>query len=664
MTKQFLQDLVNRFSSAYACYKIVFDDKGNTEDFIITDFNRAFEEISGLNENKLSGKSATEALSWLKNDHYDWIGFFEKIAMSNTGQESVCTIKISGQKYKMTAYSPQRMHIVTLLERESEDRMKAYTIDCDAPFLRGYKSLPPVPRAKNTNRRKTDIFSSLAPCEETHGFSDILGSAKRENDINDLYRQSEFLRTIFESIGDGVIAVDREGLITLLNKSAQEITGWINEEVRGRKFIDIFKFMSEETRKPLEDPFAEVMRTGKVISLSNRAGLINKQGCFVPVAHSVAPIQNEKGEIFGVVMVLRGAGYDLEQQEHILDLIYHDFLTGLYNRRFLSENIDRLDTPENLPLSVIIGDVNGLKLTNEALGPAEGDKLLIKVAESFRESCRAEDVIIRWGSDEFLIILPKTPLETVHEIAGKMQDAFIEKSEAPLQISVALGYEVKEKTEQNLGDVLSKAEKWMYYKKLLEGKSHRNAIVNTLLSMLCENDISTEKHSKRLGTYCHGIGRKMDLSCEEQYELSLLAILHDIGKVGIRKDILQKPGSLSSEEWREMRRHPEIGYRIMQNMPELSIISEYILLHHERWDGNGYPKGYKGEKIPLLCRIISIIDAYDVMTTGRVYKRARSNNEAITELKLHAGTQFDPLIVGLFTEVLMEAKQVSVQYVV
>ena len=257
-----------------------------------------------------------------------------------------------------------------------------------------------------------------------------------------------------------------------------------------------------------------------------------------------------------------------------------------------------------------------------------------------------------------MIMLPQTQSETVREIAQKMQQTFIEKSEGPMQISVALGYAVKEKESQTLHDVLHEAEKWMYHKKLLERKSQRYITVNTLLSMLYENDVDTEEHSKRMEAYCRVIGKKMELSSEQQSELSLLAILHDIGKIGIRQDIIRKPGIPSLEEWREIRRHPEIGYRITQNMPDFSRISEYILLHHERWDGKGYPKGYKGENIPLLCRILAVTDAYDVMTTGRVYKKARSCSEAIAELRQNAGTQFDPQIVELFVEALTAAKQV------
>jgi HD-GYP domain-containing protein (c-di-GMP phosphodiesterase class II) len=154
-----------------------------------------------------------------------------------------------------------------------------------------------------------------------------------------------------------------------------------------------------------------------------------------------------------------------------------------------------------------------------------------------------------------------------------------------------------------------------------------------LLATLYENSAETEEHSKRLQDCCLSIGKKLKLSNQELSELSLLAVLHDIGKIGISQQVLQKPGPLTSQEWEEVRRHPEIGYRITKNIPELSIVAEYILLHHERWDGTGYPKGLKGEEIPLLCRILAVADAYDVMTHGRVYKAACDTGSAIVEFK-------------------------------
>jgi HD-GYP domain-containing protein (c-di-GMP phosphodiesterase class II) len=214
-----------------------------------------------------------------------------------------------------------------------------------------------------------------------------------------------------------------------------------------------------------------------------------------------------------------------------------------------------------------------------------------------------------------------------------------------------MGCDVKLHTE-SFKRTIQSAEEKMYHQKLLEGKSYKNSIITTLLATLHERSNETEEHDIRIKKYCMAIGSELKLSSEEMNELSLLAILHDIGKVGIHQGVLQKPGPLSSVEWEEMKRHPEIGYRIAQNTPELTVVAKYILSHHERWDGNGYPRRLKEESIPLLCRIISVVDAYDAMTNDRAYRKAISKNEAMKELEVNAGTRFDPRIVKVFLNLI------------
>lgn len=332
----------------------------------------------------------------------------------------------------------------------------------------------------------------------------------------------------------------------------------------------------------------------------------------------------------------------------ILYLSFHDSLTGLFNRRFFEEEMKRLDCARQLPISIIMGDINGLKLVNDIFGHLEGDKILKIAAEILKTSCRTEDIIARWGGDEFVILLPQTSNEEVSKLCKRIENSFKSIKNDNTIVSISLGYSTKTKMAEDILQSLKQAEDYMYQRKLLESKSLRSSVVASIKSTLHERSCETEEHAERIRTYCMEIGNAIGINDKMMDELMLFAVLHDIGKVAIKDTVLNKPAPLSAEEWAEMKRHSETGYHIAQATPELSHIAEYILCHHENIDGTGYPRGLSGDEIPLLSRILAIADAYDAMTSDRPYRRALTKEEALRELEKNAGTQFDKKIVRLF----------------
>ncbi|WMJ85151.1 PAS domain S-box protein [Oscillospiraceae bacterium LTW-04] len=501
--------------------------------------------------------------------------------------------------------------------------------------------------------RLVEAYSCPIGLKETPQlFSIIFDVTDRETYKSNLFFEKELLNTTLKSIGDGVVTTDLAGKITSLNSIAEKIVGWGQDEAIGMDFSTIFVLKNEETEEPVESPVEKVLKTGKIIGLANHTIIVNRFGERISIADSAAPIKNESGQIFGVVMVFRDIRSEKKHQDEILYLSYHDALTGLYNRRFVETELNKLNLDKRVPVSVIMGDVNGLKITNDVFGHAIGDELLKNVSAVFNETCTPNDIVARWGGDEFLLILPNRTIVYAEETTEQLRENFKKRKVGTLQLSVSLGCAERSNPGQEMEDVIRQAEEWMYHQKLLDGKSYRNAIVNTLLATLYEKSMETEEHTKRLFKYCEAIGKELKLSDKTMNELSLLSVLHDIGKVGIHQSILKKPGPLLPDEWIEMKKHCEIGYRITQNTPELSLVSEYILYHHERWDGNGYPKGLRGEEIPICCRILAVADAFDAMTNDRIYRKALNLNDAIKELKNNAGTQFAPYIVDHFIEVL------------
>lgn len=512
-------------------------------------------------------------------------------------------------------------------------------------------------RLKSGEIRMVDVYTSpVSYLGQPVLFSILFDVTDREEYRRTLFQERELLHVTLHSIGDGVLTTNNDGTITSLNKAATDVTGWQEDEALGHHFTDVLPLQNSQTGKEVTNPIWQVLQSGTTVELENHTMLRRRDGNIVPINDSAAPIRNEKGQSFGAVMVFRDISHDAEQQSQILYLSYHDPLTGLHNRRYLEEQLKRLDIAGQLPLAVIMGDVNGLKITNDVFGHEKGDLLLKKVAEALQSVCRKRDVLARWGGDEFLMLLPHTDQQQADRFMTRVKNEFNKKSNDGLPISVSLGCSVKTEKEADIRAVMRDAEEWMYHQKLLESQSYRNSIINTLLATLYEKSTTTEEHAKRLKEYCVVMGKELKLNDEDLNELALLAVLHDIGKVGIHQNILQKNGPLNRTEWADMKQHVEIGYRIAQNTPELSSVAEHILSHHEHWDGSGYPRGLKGQQIPLLCRILSVADAYDAMTYDRSYRKALPTADAKQELLRGSGSQFDPDMVNLFLKLLQEGK--------
>ncbi len=468
---------------------------------------------------------------------------------------------------------------------------------------------------------------------------------KRVEDTLDAERKR--LAITLKSIGDAVISTDDKGGVIMMNKVAEELTGWRNGDALGKPLEEVFYIINEYTRKRCENPVEKVLRTGNIVGLANHTSLISKDGTEYCIDDSAAPICDKEGNIIGVILVFRDVSIERKRHRKIEYLSFHDKLTGLYNRVYLEEELKRLDTERQLPISMIMGDVNGLKLVNDAFGHDLGDILLSKVAQILKSVCRSEDIIARWGGDEFVILLPKADSEVAADICKRITAVCRRHNKDPVKPNISLGYAVKDESSQDIFNVLKEAEDWMYRKKLMDSRSARSSIIASLENSLYERSHETTEHALRIGKLASQLGKAIGISESDMDDLALLAKLHDIGKISVPDEVLLKDGPLSSREWKTMKRHPESGYRIAVASDGLAHIADAILAHHEWWDGSGYPNGLKGEQIPIIARILAIADAYDVMTNGRPYKKAISNDQALKKIGECAGTQFDPGLVEM-----------------
>lgn len=454
-------------------------------------------------------------------------------------------------------------------------------------------------------------------------------------------RKKEY-HTLFQENPVGLIRVNNQGKIIDINKEILKYFDFLKK--RDIKKYNFFELPTVR-KKGLVNKFKSNWKydeavTGEISFLYN--------GDTTWLNYFIKPIIIEKDEVIEAIIACQDITKAKKNEEKLKYLTFKDSLTGLYNRTYFKEELNRYDTKRQLPLSIILGDVNGLKLTNDAFGHQKGDELLVKISEIIKESCRQEDLIARWGGDEFVILLPSTDKEGVVDICNRIKESFEEIKGEPVKPSIALGYATKIKHEEDIEDIFKIAEDLMYKNKLNESRNAHGVIIASLKETLNEITNETFQHCERLKELALKLGKVMKVPEYQLIDLELLAELHDLGKVAISENIIKKEGPLTLEEWNNIQRHSEIGYQIACSSPELSSIAEGILNHHEWWDGSGYPSGVKGEDIPLISRIVTVVDAYDVMTHERTYKHAISKEEAIKELRKSSGIQFDPEIVEVF----------------
>jgi diguanylate cyclase (GGDEF)-like protein/PAS domain S-box-containing protein len=453
----------------------------------------------------------------------------------------------------------------------------------------------------------------------------------------------ERLRRITNNLQDVIIQINRNGIIQFISPSCSKVFGQDPEYYIGRSF---YSEIHPEERKDVFEKIEMAFSRKDLELIQYRYG--EEYGNYIWVESLGQVFASNRSEGYQMVINCRDITERKKNEEKIEYLSYHDILTGLYNRAYFEEMQNKFIENNILPLSIIIGDVNGLKLTNDVFGHYEGDTLLKKTADILASCCRKEDIAVRWGGDEFAILMPGADEETTLDIISKIHNKCEEISKEPIKISISLGSATRKHSHEEIEHIVKEAEEKMYRHKLLESRSTRSNILASLEETLLERSYETREHTTRMKNIAALFGKSMGLQENEMDELSLLASLHDMGKIAIKDSILGKQGKLNEEDWLEVKKHPEVGFRIAQSTNELSHIADYILGHHERWDGQGYPQGLKGKDIPKLSRIIAIVDSYDAMTSVRSYRTSMSQSEAIEEIRSCAGSQFDPELAEAF----------------
>ena len=344
----------------------------------------------------------------------------------------------------------------------------------------------------------------------------------------------------------------------------------------------------------------------------------------------------------------------ISEQNEILQkeqyLKYHDSFTGLHNRLYFMEELPKLDIQENLPLTIVLCDVNKLKLVNDSLGCRVGDKLLKSFSSIFQRACHKGDLLARIENDEFACILLNTDPSKALQKIEKIKSQIFHLPSNTLEISVSFGYNTKTDQSEDIFDIMKDAEEMLEHEKQTEKRDLVKKTVILILKTMFDKYRNEKEHSKRVGSLREQMGKYLGLPPKEIHKLKIAGAMHDIGKIAVDEKVLYKKGKLTRREWIQVKSHAEAGYRILNSSQAFSAIAPTVLQHHEKWDGTGYPKGLKGEEILLSARVIAIVEAYDALTAFKTYRKQLSKDEAFEEIIRCSGTQFDPEIVKVFVK--------------
>ena len=562
-------------------------------------------------------------------------------------------IKWNKKHEEMTGYSAAELADMTLDQWFEGDDLVRVMAAVDDVFKKGYGEVDANLITKGGGKlliRSNGVVMTLDGKNYFTGVGiDITESKRLETE---LAKESKLLETTLVSVGDGVISCDKNGHVLFINRVAEDLTGWTKNDALGKPIETVFNIINDINREKAGNIVAEVIKSKEIRVLDNHTILIARDGSERAIEDGAAPIIEDNGDVLGVVLVFRDYTEKKQKLDQIEYLSYHDQLTGLYNRRFYEEELNRMDTPRNLPLSLIMGDVNGLKLVNDSFGHGMGDELLKKAAATITKACRADDVVARLGGDEFVVLLPKTDQIEAEEIITRIEKLAKTEKVGTVELSISFGFETKLDQTEDIQRVFKRAEDYMYRRKLTESLGMRNKTVGMVVETLFDKYQKEMFHSERVSKLSADVGAKIGLNSKDSHDLQTAGLMHDIGKIGIAEGILDKSEKLSEQDWVEIRRHPEIGYRILSSANEFAEIADHILEHHEHWDGSGYPNGLKGEEISLEARIIAIADAYDAMTRMRLHMDDLTVEQAIEEINRCSGTQFDPEIARVFIDMI------------
>lgn len=468
------------------------------------------------------------------------------------------------------------------------------------------------------------------------------------------------------------ITLDEKGYITSINKTAQEYFGIESEFLLKRKGEEV---LGRGKLVNLGDiPIKKVIETGAGICNLEKV-YIDSDGLASVLTVDVLPLEDRSP--CGALVVARDISERKVLEQRLYAMTLRDGLTGLFNHSFLKRKLhERVSSArdKNTPLSFILLDIDNFKFYNDRFGHQAGDVLLKDFSKVLASCIRSADILGIYGGDEFAVIIANANKDTTMILAERIRST-VEKYPFPNKhlmpggkLTVSVGGAIFPEDAANDEELIKLADEAMYrcknnlkneiqiyssalkefQRQLKKSDQSRFNVVQTMLGIINAKDKDTFLHLEKVSEYVGYICKEMQLSDTETRDIKLGALLHDVGKLEIPRNILRKSEPLNEDEWSLIKHHPRWGATMVRSMQSMDSIIPMIVSHHERYDGKGYPYGLKGEDIPIGSRIISVADSFDAITNSRSYRAAKTYSEAMAEIKRCSGSQFDPVIVEVF----------------
>jgi diguanylate cyclase (GGDEF)-like protein/PAS domain S-box-containing protein len=690
----------------------LYDGQGYLADYVVIDINSSFEKLTGLRKNLLSGKRVTELFPY---DDPEWLRKCRDSLGSGLNQKTepdkwqdIQVFQLNSDKRLFPVTRDISRNLQAELTFQDSQRFFAVNpdlmciLDDNANFLKlnqawadvlGYsleelkkhkyldyvhpEDLPDTLTAGAGLVNQREEVNFINRCRKSDGtycylewhsrrYQNLIYATARDitaqKKTEEALRESEEkYRLIAEHTADVFWVWNAtRGCLTYVSPSIRKLTGYTPEEYMQQSIEEIFSpEIASAVLEEIRISTASFMKDPGLFR-SNHRQLQNicKNKKTIWVECSVEYRYNNKQEI-----EIYGVSRDITErktyEQQLQYLCYHDPLTGLFNRLFLEEEIKRLDTGRNLPISIIMADVDRLKLINDTFGHKKGDEFIIKAANLIKANCRPEDLVARYGGDEFVIFLPRTSAEEAEKIVDRIKNNCAGQYVNSIEISISFGCAEKISSEENAEEIILVAENAMYRAKTEERERSKKDIINTIVQALYQKEPYEEQHAKRVSALCRATAEALGYSKPEVEKLALAGLIHDIGKAAVSSNILKKSYSLNEDECWEMKKHTTIGYQVIGTDLEMKDIGSAVLAHHERMDGKGYPKGIERKDIPVAARIIAIAEAYDTMTSQNAYRQPRTKEEAVSEIRKNKGTQFDPEIAELFISKVLNKNETT-----